>query len=211
MLDSWQYFTENRRKSKQHRLDQDIHAVVKRYTTGRSSNVRLQPRLEVDLSLVDEHLWSPMSPETTIEKIRKAPAATSVHHIVRASSRTQHRGTHTRTPSSLATRPISLQVPANRPDQRSASPQLKQPSSTSTVRRGGLSTASLSTSTTKSDARYDRKDHLGPGVASPASAMPYPVATSRKPLLGWNAPGPRSALPTGGLGSRAKRKQRFIS
>jgi len=83
-----------------------------------------------------------MSPETTIKKVRKAPAATSVQHIVRASSRTQHRGTHTRTTSSLATRPISLQVPANRPDQRSASPQLKQPSSTSTVRRGGLSTAS---------------------------------------------------------------------
>ena len=35
---------------------------------------------------------------------------------------------------------------------RSASPPFQQPSSTSTVRRGGLSTASLSTSTTKSDA-----------------------------------------------------------
>jgi hypothetical protein len=128
-----------------------------------------------------------MSPETTIEKIRKAPAATSVHHIVRASSRTQHRGTHTRTPSSRATRPISLQVPANRPDQRSASPQLKQPSSTSTVRRGGLSTASLSTSTTKSDARYDRKDHRGPGVASPRASEPtefFGASPCSRPIWG---------------------------
>jgi len=115
------------------------------------------------------------------------------------------------TRSSITIRPIGPQVTANRFDQRSASPQFKQPSSTSTVRRGGLSTASLSTSTTKSDARHERKDRRGPGVASPASAMRYPVATSRKPLLGWNAPGPRLACPTGGLGSRAKRRQRFIS
>jgi hypothetical protein len=45
------------------------------------------------------------------------------------------------------------QVTANRFDQRSAAPQFKQPSSTSTV---SLSTASLSTSTTKSDAMNDR-------------------------------------------------------
>ena len=45
---------------------------------------------------------------------------------------------------------MGLQVTPNRLDQRSASPQFKQPSSTSTVRRGGLSTASLSTSTTNS-------------------------------------------------------------
>ena len=31
--------------------------------------------------------------------------------------------------------------------------------------------------------------------------MPYPVATSRKPLLGWNAPGPRSARPIGSTAS----------
>ena len=45
--------------------------------------------------------WSPMSPETMIQTVRKAPAATSVHHFVRASSRTrpQHRGTRTRTRS----------------------------------------------------------------------------------------------------------------
>jgi hypothetical protein len=38
-----------------------------------------------------------MSPETTIQKVRKASAATSVQNIVRASSRTrtQHRGTRT--------------------------------------------------------------------------------------------------------------------
>jgi hypothetical protein len=38
-----------------------------------------------------------MSPETTIQKVRKASAATSVQNIVRASSRTrtQHRGTST--------------------------------------------------------------------------------------------------------------------
>jgi hypothetical protein len=29
-----------------------------------------------------EHQWSPMSPETTIQKTNKAPAATSVHYIV---------------------------------------------------------------------------------------------------------------------------------
>jgi len=46
-----------------------------------------------------ERPCSAMSPETTIQKVRKAPAATSVHHILRASSRTrtQHRGTRTRT------------------------------------------------------------------------------------------------------------------
>jgi hypothetical protein len=48
--------------------------------------------------------------------------------------------------------PLDPQVTANRFDQRSATPQFKQPSSTSTV---SLSTASLSTSTTKSDAMYD--------------------------------------------------------
>jgi hypothetical protein len=51
---------------------------------------------------------------------------------------------------SIAIRPTGPQVTANCLDQRSASPQFKQPSSTSTV---SLSTASLSTSTTKSDAR----------------------------------------------------------
>ncbi|RLS69943.1 MAG: hypothetical protein DWH99_11590 [Planctomycetota bacterium] len=43
------------------------------------------------------------------------------------------------------------QVTANRFDQRSAAPQFKQPSSTSTV---SLSTATLSTSTTKFDAMH---------------------------------------------------------
>ena len=76
------------------------------------------------------------------------------------------------------------------------------------VRRGGLSTASLSTSTTKSDARHKRKDHRGRGVASPAYAMPYPVATSRKPLLGRNTPGPRSARPTGSTASSASGRLR---
>jgi hypothetical protein len=66
---------------------------------------------------------------------------------------------------SVAIRPIGPQVPENRLDQRSASPRFKQPSSTSTVRRGGLSTASLSTSTTKSDAKHERKDHRRRGVA----------------------------------------------
>ena len=83
--------------------------------------------------------------------------------------------------SSIAIRPVGPQVTANRFDQRSASPQFKQPSSTSTV---SLSTASLSTSTTKSDARHERKDRRGRGIASPASAMPYAL-------------GPRSARPTG--------------
>jgi hypothetical protein len=58
--------------------------------------------------------------------------------------------------SSIAIQPIGPQVTANRFDQRSASSQFQQPSSTSTVRRGGLSTASLSTKTRKSDARRYR-------------------------------------------------------
>jgi hypothetical protein len=123
-----------------------------------------------------------------------------VHHIVRASAPYSYSKR-----ASIAIRPIGPQVPANRLDQRSASPQFKQPSSTSTV---SLSTASLSTSTTKSDARHERKDHRGRGVASPASAMPYPVATSRKQLLGWNAPGPRSARPTGSTVSSASGRLR---
>jgi hypothetical protein len=55
--------------------------------------------------------------------------------------------------SSIAIRPIGPQFPANRLDQRSASLQFEQPSSTSTV---SLSTASLSTSTTKSDEKHER-------------------------------------------------------
>ena len=49
------------------------------------------------LGLNDYRPWSPISPETTVQKLRKAPAATSMHHMVRASSgtRTQHRGTRT--------------------------------------------------------------------------------------------------------------------
>jgi hypothetical protein len=68
--------------------------------------------------------------------------------IVHTSSRTrtQHRGTRTLKKPSIAIRPIGPQVAANCLDQRSASPQFKQPSSTSTVslstvRRGGLSTS----------------------------------------------------------------------
>ena len=79
--------------------------------------------------------------------------------------------------SSIAIRPIGPQVAANRLDQRSESLQLEQPSSTSTVSLSTVRRGGLSTSTTKSDARHERKDH----------------------------PGPRSARPTGGLGSRANR------
>ena len=56
--------------------------------------------------------------------------------------------------SSIAIWPNGRQVTANRLDQRLTSPQFKQPSSTSTV---SLSTVSLSTSTTKSDARHERR------------------------------------------------------
>jgi hypothetical protein len=38
--------------------------------------------------------------------------------------------------------------------------------------------------------------------------MPYPVATSRKQLLGWNASGPRSARPTGSTASSASGRLR---
>jgi hypothetical protein len=68
-----------------------------------------------------------------------ASAATSVYLFARARARTRND-------------PIGLQFPANRLDQRSASSQFEQPSSTSTV---SLSTASLSTSTTKSEARHE--------------------------------------------------------
>jgi hypothetical protein len=95
--------------------------------------------------------------------------------------------------SSIAIPPIGPQVTANRFDRRSAAPQFKQPSSTST---------------TKSDARYERKVHRGRGVASPAYAMPYPVATSRKQLLGRNASGPRLACPTGSTASSASGRLR---
>ncbi|RLS72740.1 MAG: hypothetical protein DWH99_05250 [Planctomycetota bacterium] len=67
--------------------------------------------------------------------------------------------------SSIAIRPIGPQVTANRLDQRSASLQFEQPSSTvalstvalSTVALStvALSTASPSTSTTKSDAMHN--------------------------------------------------------
>ena len=97
--------------------------------------------------------------------------------------------------SSIAIRPIGPQVPANRFDQRSASPQFKQPSSTSTVSLSTVRRGGLSTSTTKSDARHERKDRRGRGIASPASAMPY-------------APGPRSARPTGSTASSASGRLR---
>jgi hypothetical protein len=58
--------------------------------------------------------------------------------------------------SSIAIRPIGPQVPANRLDQRSASPQFKQPSSTSTVALSTVRRGGLSTSTTKSNAKHER-------------------------------------------------------
>ena len=70
---------------------------------------------------------------------------------------------------SMAILAIGLQVPANRADQRSESPQSKQPSSTSTASlststaslststaSSSTSTASLSTSTAKSEAMHER-------------------------------------------------------
>ena len=56
--------------------------------------------------------------------------------------------------SRVAIRLIGLQVTANGLDQRSASPQFKQPSSTSTV---SLRTSTVSLSTGKSDAMHDRR------------------------------------------------------
>ena len=97
--------------------------------------------------------------------------------------------------SSIAIRPIGPQVPANRFDRRSASLQFEQPSSTSTVSLSTVRRGGLSTSTTKSEARHERKDRRGRGIASPASAMPY-------------APGPRSARPTGSTASSASGRLR---
>ena len=84
--------------------------------------------------------------------------------------------------SSIAIRPIGPQLTANRFDQRSTSPQFKQPPSTSTL---SLSTASLSMSTTKSDARHEhivcgiyhnpRDGKLTIALGSPqASCMAHP-------------------------------------
>jgi len=58
---------------------------------------------------------------------------------------------------SIAIRPIGPQVPANRFDQRSELPQFKQPSSTSTVSLSTVRRGGLSTSTTKSNARHERR------------------------------------------------------
>jgi len=63
--------------------------------------------------------------------------------------------------SSIAFRPIGPQVAANGFDQRPASPEFEQLSSTSTI---ALSTASLSTSTTKSDARHENFDSPNGGM-----------------------------------------------
>ena len=83
--------------------------------------------------------------------------------------------------SSIAIRSIGPQVPANCLDQRSASPQFKQPSSTSTVRRGGLSTASLSTSTTKSEARHETTAITGHApVRSPLQKRRIAIFGSRR-------------------------------
>ncbi len=71
---------------------------------------------------------------------------------------------------SIAIRPIGPQVPANRLDQRLASSQLQQPSSTSTV---SLSTR---TSTTKSDAMHE-----------PRNTPPSTTIESLKPA-GWISP-----------------------
>ena len=59
--------------------------------------------------------------------------------------------------SSISILPIGPQVPANRFDQRSASSQFKQPSSTSTVSLSTVRRGGLSTSTTKSEARARTK------------------------------------------------------
>jgi len=59
-----------------------------------------------------------MWPETTIRKVRKAPAATSVHNIFRASSRTR---------PSIAIWPFSPQVPANRFDDQIGNAAVKTP------------------------------------------------------------------------------------
>ena len=55
-----------------------------------ASRSRASPSIKQANRSVIEHCqserqWSPMSPETTYQKIRNAPAATSVHHIVQVS------------------------------------------------------------------------------------------------------------------------------
>ena len=112
--------------------------------------------------LAKVRLWSPMSPGTTNKKIKKstvgdfcAPNCSSFFSCSCSCS-------YTKRPS-IAIRPIGPQVPANLFDQRSASSQLKQPSSTSTV---ALSTVALSTSTTKSDSMHFAIQRVTARIAS---------------------------------------------
>ena len=114
--------------------------------------------------LAKVRLWSPMSPGTTNKKIKKstvgdfcAPYCSSFFSCSCSCS-----CSYTKRPS-IAIRPIGPQVPANLFDQRSASSQLKQPSSTSTV---ALSTVALSTSTTKSDSMHFAIQRVTARIAS---------------------------------------------
>ena len=108
---------------------------------------------------MSERQWSPMSPETTIQKNQELTSGDFGAPYCSCFFSCSYSCSYS-TRSSIAIRPIGPQLPANLFDQRSASPQFKQPSSTSTVRRGGLSTASLSTSTTKSDAMHEPQHSL---------------------------------------------------
>ena len=103
--------------------------------------------------LAKVRLWSPMSPGTTNKKIKKSTVGDFCAPY--CSSFFSCSCSYSNRPS-IAIRPIGPQVPANLFDQRSASSQLKQPSSTSTVALStvALSTVSLSTSTTKSNSRH---------------------------------------------------------
>ena len=96
--------------------------------------------------------------------------------------------------SSIAIRPVGPQVPANRLDQRSACLQFKRPSSTSTVSLSTVRRGGLSTSTTKSEARHERKDHRGPRSARPTGStvssasgnlLPLPHKAAREVKWGW--------------------------
>jgi hypothetical protein len=80
---------------------------------------------------------------------------------------------------SIAIRPIGPQVAANGFDQRSASPQFKQPSSTSTVALSTVRRGGLSTSTTKSEARVRTK--RSPRTRSRITSIRDAVSGRNKP------------------------------
>jgi hypothetical protein len=72
-----------RSKGDRHQVDHgqtDILSVLPRFDYEHEH--RFTEHEHDDYDCMPERQWSPMSPETTLQKVSKAPAATSVHHMV---------------------------------------------------------------------------------------------------------------------------------